>query len=50
MVYIITGKDKRYGMKHTYGMFSNLRECLKHMETLKRSYGNMIKFKYEEVR
>lgn len=48
MKYKIIGTDRRYGKKEEYGKFSSLRECLVHMESLKRSFGNIIKFKYIE--
>lgn len=35
-------------MKEEYGEFSSLRECLTHMESLERSFGDIIKFKYIE--
>jgi hypothetical protein len=48
-VYEIIGTDRRYGMKQSYGRFNTLKDCLTHMESLKRSFGSIIKFKYEEV-
>jgi hypothetical protein len=36
-------------MKQSYGRFNTLKDCLTHMESLKRSFGSIIKFKYEEV-
>lgn len=47
--YRIIGKDRRYGTKEFYGDFDSLKDCLYHMETLNRSLGNIIKFKYEEI-
>jgi hypothetical protein len=48
-VYEIIGTDRRYGMKQSYGRFRTLKDCLTYMESLKRSFGNIIKFRYEEV-
>lgn len=48
-MYEIIGTDRRYGMKETYGRFTSLRDCLTHMESLKRSYGSIINFKCVEV-
>ena len=48
MKYKIIGKDRRYFAKECYGVFDNLRDCLFHMEKLKRSFGNIIKFEYTE--
>lgn len=48
-MYRIIGKDRRYGKEDCYGEFNNLRDCLSHMESLKRSFGTIIKFKYTEV-
>ena len=48
-MYRIIGTDRRYGQKDCYGEFNNLRDCLNHMESLKRSFGTIIKFKYTEV-
>ena len=45
----IIGTDRRYGTRQSYGRFKFLRECLTHMESLKRSFGTIIKFKYVEV-
>ncbi len=47
--YRIIGKDRRYGMQESYGDFDSLKDCLYHMETLNRSLGNIIKFKWEEI-
>lgn len=49
MKYVIIGVDRRYSQKEVYGTFDNLRDCLKNMEALKRSFGNIIKFKYIEA-
>lgn len=48
-MYEIVGTNRRYGMKQTYGRFDSLKDCLTHMESLKRSYGPIIKFKWVEV-
>ena len=48
-MYEIIGKDRRYGMKQSYGRFRSLRDCLVHMESLKRSFGSTINFKCVEV-
>ena len=48
-MYRIIGTDRRYGKKDCYGEFENLRDCLSHIESLKRSFGTIIKFKYVEV-
>ena len=48
-IYRIIGKDRRYGMTDSWGDFDNLRDCLFHMETLNRSWGNIIKFKFKEI-
>ena len=48
-MYRIIGADRRYGKKDGYGEFENLRDCLSHMESLKRSFGTIIKFKCVEV-
>ena len=48
-MYRIIGTDRRYGKKDCYGEFENLRDCLSHMESLKRSFGSIINFKYVEV-
>ena len=48
-MYEVIGADRRYGKKETYGRFKSLRDCLNHMESLKRSFGTIIKFKYVEV-
>ena len=48
-MYRIVGTDRRYGKKECYGEFENMRDCLSHMESLKRSFGTIIKFKYVEV-
>ena len=48
-MYRIVGTDRRYGKKDCYGEFKNLKDCLNHMESLKRSFGTIIKFKYVEV-
>ena len=45
MKYKIIGVDQRYSMKDCYGEFDNLKDCMCHMESLKRSFGNIIKFK-----
>ena len=47
--YRITGKDRRYGTQESYGDFDNLKDCLYHMETLNRSLGNIVKFKWQEI-
>lgn len=39
MSFEIIGKDLRYGMEDPYGFFDNLKDCLSHMERLKRSWG-----------
>lgn len=48
-IYRIIGKDRRYGMTDSYGCFDTIKDCLFHMETLNRSFGDIIKFKYEEI-
>ena len=48
-MYRIIGTDRRYSKKDCYGEFENLRDCLVHMESLKRSFGSTTKFKYVEV-
>lgn len=48
-MYRIIGTDRRYGKRECYGKFKTLRDCLSHMDFLKRSYGNIIKFKLEEM-
>ena len=48
-MYRVVGIDRRYGNKDCYGEFESLRDCLNHMESLKRSLGTIIKFKYMEV-
>ena len=48
-MYEIIGTDRRYGMKQSYGRFKSLRDCLTYMESLKRSFGSTINFKYVEV-
>ena len=48
-MYEIIGTDRRYGMKQSYGRFESLRDCLHHMESLKRSLGTIIRFNYVEV-
>lgn len=48
-MYEIIGTDRRYGMKQSYGRFKSFRDCLTHMESLKRSFGSIIKFKWVEV-
>lgn len=48
-VYEIIGTDRRYGMKQSYGRFKYLKDCLTHMDFLKRSFGSTTKFKYVEV-
>lgn len=47
--YEIIGTDRRYHTKECYGQFDNLRDCLFHMETLNRSLGTIIKFKWREI-
>jgi hypothetical protein len=47
--YRIIGKDRRYGTQESYGDFDSLKDCLYHMETLNRSLGNIIKFKWIEI-
>ena len=49
-MYRIVGTDRRYGMKECYGEFRNLRECVTHMNSLMRSFGNIINFSCVEVR
>ena len=48
-MYEIIGTDRRYGMKQTYGRFKSLKDCLVHMESLKRSFGSIVRFKCVEV-
>jgi hypothetical protein len=49
-MYIIYGRDLRYGGKQIYGKFKNLNECLKHLNFLEHStLGTIIKFSYKEV-
>ena len=48
-MYEIIGIDRRYGMKQCYGRFKSLKDCLNHMDFLKRSFGSTTKFKYMEV-
>ena len=48
-VYEIIGTDRRYGMKQSYGRFKYLKDCLTHMDFLRRSFGSTTKFKYVEV-
>lgn len=48
-MYRIIGTDRRYGKRKCYGKFKTLRDSLSHMDFLKRSYGNIIKFKLEEM-
>ena len=48
-MYRIIGTDRRYGKMECYGEFENLRDCLNHMESLKRSLGTIVKFKCLEV-
>ena len=48
-MYRIVGADRRYGKKDCYGEFDSLRDCLSYMESLKRSFGTIINFKYVEV-
>ena len=47
--YRIIGKDRRYGTQESYGEFDSLRDCLFHMESLNRSLGTIIKFKWREI-
>lgn len=47
--YEIIGTDRRYYTKECYGKFDNLKDCLFHMETLNRSLGTIIKFKWREI-
>ena len=49
-MYRIIGTDRRYGMKECYGEFRNLRDCVTHMNSLMRSFGNIINFSCVEVR
>lgn len=49
MKYEIIGTDRRYHTKECYGRFDNLRDCLFHMESLNRSLGTVIKFKWKEI-
>ena len=48
-MYRIIGTDRRYGGNRCYGEFDNLKGCLKHMNLLMKAFGNIIKFRYEEV-
>jgi hypothetical protein len=48
-IYRIIGKDLRYGTQDSWGDFDNLKDCLVHMDALNRSWGDIIKFKWEEV-
>lgn len=48
-MYRIRGTDRRYGKTDCFGEFATLRDCLSHMDALKRYFGNIIKFRYEEV-
>lgn len=48
-MYEIIGTDRRYGMKQSYGRFKALKDCLNHMDFLKRSFGSIIRFKWVEV-
>ena len=48
-MYRIIGTDRRYGKKACYGRFKNLRACVIHMDSLMKSFGNIIAFKCEEV-
>lgn len=48
-MYEIIGTDRRYGMKQSYGRFKALKDCLNHMDFLRRSFGSTTKFKYVEV-
>lgn len=48
-MYRIIGTDRRYGTKACYGEFKGLKECVTHMNSLMRSFGNIIKFKCEEM-
>lgn len=48
-MYRIIGIDHRYDTEYYYGVFTNLGDCLAHMEKLMRSIGNIVRFKCEEV-
>lgn len=48
-MYRIIGTDRRYGRTDCYGEFKSLMECLTHMNSLMRSFGNIINFKCLEV-
>lgn len=48
-MYEIIGTDRRFGSKESYGRFKSLKECLTHMDFLRRSFGSTTKFKYVEV-
>ena len=41
-MYRIIGTDRRYGTKECYGEFKTLRDCVTHMNTLMRSWGNIM--------
>lgn len=47
-MYRIIGTDRRYGMIECYGEFKELRDCVAHMDTLMRSFGNIIRFRCVE--
>jgi hypothetical protein len=47
--YEIIGTDRRYYTKECYGQFDNLKDCLFHMESVNRSLGTIIKFKWREI-
>jgi hypothetical protein len=48
-MYEIVGTDRRFGMRQSYGTFKSLKDCLTHMDFLRRSFGSITKFKYVEV-
>lgn len=48
-MYRIVETDRRYGKKECYGEFKTLRESMIHMDSLMRSFGNIILFKCLEV-
>ena len=48
-MYRIIGTDRRYGCKDCYGEFEDLKDCLTHMNSLMRSFGNIINFMCKEV-
>ena len=46
--YEIIGKHRSFGMKDSWGKFDTFKEAVAYMETLKRSWGNIIQFKISE--